>query len=120
MDGKMRQCSKCKKQKDESEFGKNRTRTDGLRIWCRECESEYARERYEKNRGAVKKYNNYEDLHRVAGGVRQKRCGRCKKWKAESQYYKHLRHKDGLAVWCKECSDKATNKCRRLRFAVRD
>ncbi len=117
---KMRQCSKCRKQKDESAFGKNRTRTDGLRIWCKECESEYARKRYEKNRGSVKKYNSYEDLHRVVNGLRQKRCGRCKKWKAESQYYKHLRHKDGLAVWCKECSDKATNRCRRLRLAVGD
>ena len=116
----MRQCSKCKKQKDESAFGKNRTRADGLRIWCKECESGYARERYEKNRGAVKKYNNYEDLHRVVEGVRQKRCGRCKKWKAESKFYKHRRHIDGLAVWCKECSNKATNKCRRLRLAVGD
>jgi hypothetical protein len=23
-----------------------------------------------------------------------------------------------LAVWCKECSDKATNKCRNLRIAI--
>jgi len=111
----MKQCSKCKKRKDKSEFGKNRTRADGLRIWCRECESEYARERYEKKRGSVKKYNNYKDLHRVAGGVKQKRCGRCKKWKAENQYYQHSRHKDGLAVWCKECANKATNSCRRRR-----
>jgi len=118
MDGKMRRCSKCKKQKDESEFGKNRTNTDGLRIWCKECEAEYARERYEKNKRGVKKYNSYKDLHRVVDGVRQKRCGRCKKWKDESQYYKHLRHKDRLAVWCKECADKATNKCRKRRLAV--
>ena len=29
----MKRCSRCKKQKDESEFGKNRTNTDGLRVW---------------------------------------------------------------------------------------
>ena len=114
----MRRCSKCKKQKDESEFGKNRTNTDGLRVWCRQCECEYSRKRYRKNKGAVKKYNSYEDLHRVVEGVKQKRCARCKEWKAESRFYKHLRHKDGLAVWCKECANKATNNCRRRRLAV--
>ncbi len=118
MDGKMRRCSKCKKQKDESEFGENSTKTGGLRVWCRQCESEYARKRYRENKGTVKKYSNYEDLHRVVEGVKQKRCARCKKWTAESKFYKHLRHKDGLAVWCKECSDKATNNCRKRRLAV--
>jgi len=117
----MKRCSKCKKWKDEGEFGKNRTRTDGLRIWCKECECEYAREHYKKNRSAVKTYNSYEDIHRVVNGMRQKQCGRCKIWKAESQYYKHLRHKDGLAIWCKECADKATNKARKKRrTAVRN
>jgi hypothetical protein len=50
--------------------------------------------------------------------VRQKRCRRCKKWKPESDYYKKRKHKDGLAVWCKECADKATNDCRRRRTAM--
>ena len=116
----MKQCSKCKKQKDESKFGKNPKSKDGLAYWCRDCEAEYARECYEQKRGSVKKYNNYKDLHRVAGGVKQKRCGRCKKWKAENQYYKHNRHKDGLAVWCKECANKATNKARKKRLAIRN
>ncbi|MBW1792115.1 MAG: hypothetical protein JRJ14_07635 [Deltaproteobacteria bacterium] len=117
----MKLCSKCKKQKDESEFGKGRKGKDGLAYWCRDCEAEYAREHYKQKRGSVKKYNNYKDLHRVTGSVKQKRCGRCKKWKAENQYYKHNRHKDGLAVWCKECADKASNKARKKRqTAVRN
>ncbi len=114
----MKRCSKCKKWKDEIQFGKDSKSKDGLRDWCRQCECEYSRKRYRKNKGAVKKYYSYKDLHRVAEGVKQKRCSRCKKWKAESQYYKHLRHKDGLAVWCKECANKATNNCRRRRLAV--
>jgi hypothetical protein len=114
----MKLCGKCKKRKDESEFCKNRKSKDGLLYWCRECESEYARERYEQKTGSVKKYNNYKDLHRVAGGIKQKRCGKCKKWKAENQYYKHNRHKDRLAVWCKECANKATNKARNKRLAT--
>ena len=120
MDGKMKRCSKCKTLKDKSQFGKNRTLSDGLRVWCKKCESEYARKRYEKNRDAVKKYFRFEDLHRVVRGVKQKRCGRCKKWKPESTFYKHHRHIDGLAVWCKGCANKATNRCRRLRSAMQN
>jgi hypothetical protein len=30
------------------------------------------------------------------------------------------RHKDGLAARCKKCTDKATNKARRQRLAVRN
>ena len=116
----MKQCSKCKKQKDESEFSKNRKNKDGLRYYCKDCERAYTRERYEQKRGSAKKYNNYKELHRVARGVKQKRCGRCKNWKAENQYYIHNRHKDGLAVWCKECSNKATNKARKKRLAIRN
>ncbi|MCP4256550.1 MAG: hypothetical protein GY774_03375 [Planctomycetes bacterium] len=66
----------------------------------------------------MKTYSTFDDLQRVYKGIKQKRCGRCKKWKAENQYYKHNRHKDGLAVWCKECANIATNSCRRRR-AVR-
>ncbi|MHC4245149.1 MAG: hypothetical protein ACYSU4_22300 [Planctomycetota bacterium] len=104
----MKQCTKCKKRKDESEFGKDRSRKDGLSLWCKDCIQ------------AMGKYNNYKDLHRVAGGVKQKRCGRCQMWKAENQYYKHSRHNDGLAVWCKECANKATNKARKKRIAIRN
>ncbi len=114
----MKQCSKCKKQKNESEFSKDSKNKDGLRYYCKDCRRANAIERYKNKRGSVKKYNNHKELHRFAAGVRQKRCGRCKKWKAENQYYKHSRHKDGLAVWCKECANKATNKARKKRLAI--
>ena len=104
MDGKMKLCSKCKKQKDESEFYTNRKNKDALSLLCKDCIRANAKECYKNKIGSVKKYNNYKELHRVAGGVKQKRCGRCKKWKTENQYYQHSRHKDRLAVWCKECA----------------
>ena len=109
-------CTKCMQMKDTSEFGKNRTRSDGLRAWCKDCECKYARKYYKKNRDTVKKYNNYDSLHRVIEGVRQKLCGKCKKWKAESDFYKRCSNKDGLAVYCKECSNKATNQARKRRL----
>ncbi|MCP4611134.1 MAG: hypothetical protein GY845_20690 [Planctomycetes bacterium] len=120
MDGKMKLCRKCKKQKDESEFYTNSRSIDGLTHSCRDCQLANAKERYKNKRGSVRKYNNYKELHRFAVGVKQKRCGRCEKWKAENQYYKHSRHKDGLAVWCKECANTATNKARKKRLAIRN
>ena len=116
----MKQCSKWNKWKDEREFYTSSRSIDGLTHSCRDCQLANAKERYKNKRGSVKKYNNYKELHRFAVGVKQKRCGRCKKWKVENQYYKHSRHKDGLAVWCKECANKATNKARKTRLAIRD
>ena len=118
MDGKMKLCSKCNKQKDESEFYTSSSSRDGLTHSCRDCQRASAIERYKNKKGSVKKYYNYKELHRVIGGVKQKRCGICKKWKTENQYYKHSKHKDRLAVWCKECANKATNKARKKRLAT--
>jgi len=114
----MKRCTRCKKLKDDSEFYKKLNHKDGLSYWCRKCESEYARERYNRNRKRSRRYFGYEERHRVVDGVKQKRCSRCKKWRAESTFYRKSKHKDGLAVWCKECADKATNKCRRRRTTM--
>jgi hypothetical protein len=111
----MKKCTKCKKRKDESEFYRNGRSKDGLGSWCKDCERAYARKRYRKDGKGLKKYYRYEERHRVVDQVKQKRCSRCKRWKADSQFYKKRRHKDGLAAWCKECSNKATNKSRKKR-----
>ena len=116
----MKQCSKCKKRKDESEFHKNNKHKNGLNTRCKKCTRDYARNRYRKAKGSVKKYHRYEERHRVVDGVEQKKCSKCKKWKAESDFYKRRRHNDGLAVCCKECADKASIKSRKQRLAVRN
>ena len=116
----MKQCTKCKKRKDESKFGKGRYSKDGLRYWCKDCVRADMRERYKKEGKGLKKYYRYEESHRVVDGMKQKRCSRCKRWKVESDFYKRGSNKNGLAAWCKECSDKATNKCHRRRAAVRN
>ena len=114
----MKQCTKCGKLKGKSEFGKL---AGELTYKCKECLRKYSRVRYRKNKSSVKKYYSPEQNHRVVDGVRQKRCRRCGKWKIESMYYKRGSSNDGLYVWCKECADKATNKCRRKQLlAVRN
>ncbi len=37
----LKQCSKCRKQKWNSEFSKNKTSSDGLQSWCTYCVREY-------------------------------------------------------------------------------
>ena len=116
----MKRCTKCKKWKDESEFYKAQKRQGGLRPWCKKCDREYARKYYRGDKKPLKKYYRYKECHQVVDGVKQKGCPRCRKWKAESQYYKRRRNKDGLMEWCKECSDKAVLKSREKRLAVRN
>ncbi len=99
----MKQCSKCRKRKDESEFGKNRKNKDGLRYWCKKCARDYKRRYYRRNRGPVKRYFRYEESHRTIDGVKQKRCTKCKKWKDENKFGKDRSHKDGLRYCCKDC-----------------
>jgi len=99
----MKQCTKCKKRKDESEFRKNRSRKDGLSLRCKKCVREYSRRYYRKNRGTVKRYFRYEESHRTIDGVKQKRCSKCKKWKDKSKFGKDRSHKDGLGYDCKDC-----------------
>jgi len=111
----MKQCTKCKKLKDESKFGKRPGTKSGMCSQCKDCVRADMRERYKKERKGLKTYYRYEECHRVVDGVKQKRCRRCKSWKSESDFYKAHINKDGLAVWCKVCANKATNKSRKKR-----
>ena len=113
----MKQCTKCKKWKDESEFSKQPRRKDGLRYWCKKCECEYVHKYYRRDRKNVKKYRSYEERHRVVDGVKQKQCGKCKRWKPEDQFYKYPKTKDRLDWSCKKCIKR---KYRERRLAVRN
>lgn len=118
---RQKRCTKCKKWKKESEFRKKASQRDGLDSCCKDCVRACGREYYRKGRKGVKEYLRYEERHRVVEGVKQKKCSRCKRWKDETEYYKRRRHKDGLAVRCKECADKATDESHGKRcLAVRN
>lgn len=117
----MKQCSKCKKRKNETKFSKKASCKDGLTPWCKSCISDRTRRKYRKKKGGhVKKYLSYEQCHRVVNGVREKRCRKCGKWKLESKFYKRRKYKGGLANRCKECANKASNKSRKRRLAARN
>jgi hypothetical protein len=60
----------------------------------------------------LRKRLRYEERHRVVDGVGEKSCSRCGEWKDERLFSKHRNNKDGLAQWCKECSNEARRKQR--------
>ncbi len=117
---KQKRCSKCEKWKEESKFGKKTSQKDGLKSWCKDCVRANMRERYKKEGKGLKIYYRYDECHRVVDGVKQKRCRRCKRWKAESEFYKNQQRKDGLGERCKECSYKARKSHKKRRTAVRN
>ncbi|MHC4426831.1 MAG: hypothetical protein ACYSYV_12150 [Planctomycetota bacterium] len=116
---KQKRCARCKKWKEESQYRKQSSTKDGLRSWCKDCKLKYERERCRKQGKGLKTYRRYEECHRIVDGVKQKRCRTCKRWKAESEFYKNRLWKDGLQYLCKKCSNKATNKSRGKRLAVK-
>lgn len=38
-----KQCTKCGRELPITEFSKNKSRKDGVQVWCRQCTSEYLR-----------------------------------------------------------------------------
>ncbi len=111
---KEKRCSRCRKWRAEADFTKDPRYKGGRVCQCKKCVWDHKRSYY----GYSKKHLTYEQRHRVVGRVKQKRCGKCKKWKPESQFYKRREQIDGLAVRCKPCSDIATNKAHKKRLAA--
>ena len=52
----MKYCPKCKKNKREAEFYKNKAMKDGLYVYCKECAKEYDRQRYSRERERRTRY----------------------------------------------------------------
>lgn len=52
----LKTCSKCKQVKPLDDFSRDRTRSDGRRTRCRDCERAYAREYRQKNTEKVRAY----------------------------------------------------------------
>lgn len=46
----MKLCRRCKIEKDESEFGKDKSKKDGLNIYCKECLRESSKKWQAKNK----------------------------------------------------------------------
>lgn len=76
----MKNCYKCNKTKDISEFSINKNKPDGLNLECKECANKYMKEYYRKNKHkhlkAVEKQVCYRRA-KVAKYKMNKGCNRC-------------------------------------------
>lgn len=72
---KTKRCYRCKREKELSDFGKNRSRKDGLATWCKECQKQY-RDNLSPLQRERKKYHSRTSYRRH----KQKRLDTVKKW----------------------------------------
>jgi hypothetical protein len=93
----MKQCPQCKKEKPESEYGKDSKRVDGLKCWCKECCSRKNKQYYH-NTLKHKTYNREIPS--------EKKCSKCGEIKPSSDYRSEKRNRDGLYSCCRECTNK--------------
>ena len=54
-------CPKCKERKPDSEFGKDKSRKDGLAYMCKECARQLSRQYYKEN---PEKYRQWQEQRR--------------------------------------------------------
>jgi len=105
----MKICTKCGETKNESEFGKCLSNTDGLNSWCKACFHDYNQKWYKNNSENMKKYmkewskNNPEykkewyknNSEKVKEAAKQWRTDNPEKAKeADKQYSKNRRAND--------------------------
>lgn len=62
-------CSRCKRRRPVADFGRSRSRLDGLQTYCRSCFSEYDRERKKKNPRRVSHEQHREKCLRSKYGI---------------------------------------------------
>lgn len=85
----MKTCTKCGLEKSLDDFNNEVKRNDGKYPWCRECLSQYRRERYTKIPRNI--------------WITQKVCSKCKEWKPRDQYKINSSH--NLHYRCMACED---------------
>src|SRR5580765_1199144 len=72
-----RKCARCKQTKAAEEFGKDGRKPDGLKSYCRQCESEYAQERYKSKPPAKEQRENHAARNKERVERRGRLCANC-------------------------------------------
>lgn len=75
-------CSKCKQEKPISEFGKNKKRKDGLKVYCKECRKKNGSLYYSKNKESINEKHK-KHYHKNKESINE----RHKKWRKENKGY---------------------------------
>jgi len=100
---KTRLCTRCKSEKQVSDFHKWKHGRDGLYVWCRTC----CRERQRFYRTQYMRRNISRGRKPGYG-----KCSYCKRIKTASNFHKCLQSRTGLYPYCKSCQNKKSKRYR--------
>ena len=112
----MKRCPGCERIKSIGEFGKKRSRKDGLQCYCKACKKA-ADDKWKANNPNY--YNNYNKSTKKQRAPRRPRnkkgafigkekiCSNCKITKDLSAFYLRIDSSDGYRGVCIECFDKS-------------
>lgn len=111
---KEKECKRCLKTKDISEFGKRKDTSSGYRAVCKECMSIDQKVYVSKNKEWIsekgKKYrkdNKYTLFNNEPDpNVKNKKCSKCNEIKLASEFPYKKQSKDGYNSSCKKCVSK--------------
>jgi hypothetical protein len=88
-------CSKCKIEKKDSEFYKNKAAKYGISYYCKACSRSYAAQYRELVKAGTVKNNPIDII--------TKKCCDCKVTKDKSEFHKNKNTKAGINSYCKSC-----------------
>jgi hypothetical protein len=94
-----KQCRKCKRELPVAAFARDKNRSDGLQVHCRECVAEYSAAHYRRRREAMGK--SVREKPHVPDG--HKHCRACGEVKPHSAWHRNATASDGLSTRCKAC-----------------
>jgi hypothetical protein len=95
----VKRCTGCKREWPLTAFARDKNRTDGLQVRCRECVAEYSAAHYRRRREAMGK--TVREKVEVPPG--HKVCRTCGEVKPHSEWHRNATASDGLSTRCKAC-----------------
>ena len=98
----MKRCISCEQVKENALFGRNRAASDGLSVYCLQCNREKSRAYYRQRR-ASRGFALREPDTSPPG---MKRCSQCRETLPLSAFHAHKTQSDGLNTYCKQCRSK--------------
>jgi hypothetical protein len=96
----VKKCPRCKELRPHSEFGRNRTRPDGLAFYCKRCFRSQAAEAYRRKRQRV----GFEVRERAETPPGMLQCAECREIRSEDAFARSARQKTGRNCYCKDCN----------------
>ncbi|MFF5362342.1 endonuclease VII domain-containing protein [Streptomyces scabiei] len=94
-----KRCSGCRRVLSVTAFAKDKNRSDGLQVRCRECVAEYGAAHYRRRREVMGK--PVREKADVPAG--HKLCRTCGEVKPHREWHRKSSASDGLSTRCKAC-----------------